>query len=191
MARIAVLDGHPDPDPARFVHALADAYARGAEAAGHEVLRIALASLDFPLLRSRAEWIDASPLPVIAEAQETLRWASHWAIFHPLWLGEMPALLKGFFEQIGRPGFALDESGQWPRPLLTGRSARVVITMGMPALAYRLWFGAPSYRALKRHILEFSGVRPVRASIIGMVEASPAARSHWLAKIERLGAAAR
>jgi putative NADPH-quinone reductase len=27
-------------------------------------------------------------------------------IIYPLWLGAMPALLKGFFEQVFRPGFA-------------------------------------------------------------------------------------
>ena len=28
----------------------------------------------------------------------------------PLWMGDMPAELKGFFEQVLRPGFALGES---------------------------------------------------------------------------------
>lgn len=45
--RIAIIDGHPDADPARFVHALASRYADGALAAGHELRRIDLARLDF------------------------------------------------------------------------------------------------------------------------------------------------
>jgi putative NADPH-quinone reductase len=52
--RNAVIDGHPDPDPVRFCHALAAAYAEGAAQAGHAVERITLATLDVPLLRSRA-----------------------------------------------------------------------------------------------------------------------------------------
>ena len=48
--RITLIDGHPDPDPGRFVHALADTYAAAALAAGHEVRRIVVAELSFDLL---------------------------------------------------------------------------------------------------------------------------------------------
>jgi putative NADPH-quinone reductase len=52
----------------------------------------------------------------------------------PLWHGTMPALLKAFIEQVMRPGVALRyrERG-FPQGLLTGRSARLVVTVGMPA----------------------------------------------------------
>ena len=46
----------------------------------------------------------------IAAAQADIQWADHVAIFYPLWLGTMPALLKAFLEQVMRPGFALGES---------------------------------------------------------------------------------
>jgi putative NADPH-quinone reductase len=66
--------------------------------------------------------------------------AQHLAIFFPLWHGTMPALLKVFIEQVMRPGIALEyRKHGFPRGLLTGRSARLVVTMGMPALIYR-WF---------------------------------------------------
>ena len=32
-----------------------------------------------------------------------MRWAEHWLFLFPLWHGTMPALLKGFLEQILRP----------------------------------------------------------------------------------------
>lgn len=61
----------------------------------------------------------------------------------------MPALLKGFLEQALRPDFAFAHAkeGRGWSPRLGGRSARIVVTMGMPALAYRWWFGAHSRRA--------------------------------------------
>ena len=62
MSRILIIDGHPDPDRARFVHALADAYADGA-ALRHEVRRIDLAGLDIPLIRSQSEWMETAPPP--------------------------------------------------------------------------------------------------------------------------------
>ncbi len=187
MSNILLIDGHPDPDRARFVHALADAYAEGAEAGGHEVRRIALARLDFPLLRSRTAWTDHAPPGTIADAQEAILWARHLVFFYPLWLGDMPALLKGFLEQVARPGFALGE-GTTPRPLLGGRSARLVVTMGMPAIFYRCYFGAHSVKSFERNILRFAGIRPVSHTLVGNVEGKDANRHGWLEKRAALGA---
>ncbi len=54
--RILIIDGHPDPDSARFGHALARDYADGARRAGHEVSVLTVADIQFRLLRSAAEW---------------------------------------------------------------------------------------------------------------------------------------
>jgi putative NADPH-quinone reductase len=49
----------------------------------------------------------------------------------------MPVLLKAFLEQVMRPGVALEcRKHGFPRGLLAGHSARLVVTMGMPALIY-------------------------------------------------------
>lgn len=189
MSRIAIIDGHPDPDRDHFVHALADAYAEGASRF-HEVDRIDIAALDFPILRSTKEWrADAKPVAAIADAQEIIRRASHVAIFYPLWLGDMPALLKGFLEQVARPGFALamGESG-FPKQLLKGRSARIVVTMGMPTPFYRLFYRAHCVKSFKRNILRFVGFKPVRVSLIGNVESGSAYRRKWLARMREIGA---
>ena len=188
MARIAIIDGHPDPDRRHFVHALADAYAEGASAC-HEVDRIDIATLDFPLIRSAAEWQTGKPVPAIAEAQAAIRRAGHLALFYPLWLGDVPALLKGFLEQVARPGFAIAQSENgFPKRLLKGRSARVVVTMGMPARFYTWFYRAHSLRSLERNILGFAGISPVRHSIIGSVEKNRAVREAWLEAMRELGA---
>lgn len=71
-------------------------------------------------------------------------------------------------------------------PLLKGRSARLIVTMGMPAFFYRLYYRAHSLKSLKRNILEFCGIAPVRASLVGTVEAA-GHRELWLAKVQALG----
>jgi len=188
MTRIAIIQGHPDPHHGHFCHALAAAYAEGAAKGGHEVRRIDVADLDFPILRSKDEW--ESPLPdgPLAEAQRTIVWAEHLMIVHPLWLGEMPALLKAFLEQVARGGFGVDAAGGFMRRPLRGRSARVVVTMGMPALIYRWYFGAHGLKNLRRGILGFVGVRPVRATLIGMIERpDDLAHARWLDRLEALG----
>ena len=192
MSHIAIIQGHPDPAGGHYGHDLADAYAQGADAAGHDVQRIEVARLEFPVLRTQAEFERAAPVADIRAAQDTILWADHLVILYPLWLGTMPALLKAFFEQVLRPGFAFDESTRLPRKRLKGRSARIVVTMGMPALIYRWYFGAHGLRGLERNILGFCGIRPIRASLIGMVEAGGDPRhAKWLDRMSRLGSRAR
>jgi putative NADPH-quinone reductase len=187
--RIAILQGHPDPAGGHFVHALADAYERAAREAGHEVRRIDVARLEFPLVHNAKQW-EWQPVPEpIGEAQQAIAWAQHLVILYPLWLGDMPALLKAFFEQALRPGFALGKAppGRMPKKLLAGRSARIVVTMGMPAFFYRIYYRAHSLKSLKRNILEACGVAPVRSTLIGMVEGSNDARDGWLIRLAVLG----
>jgi putative NADPH-quinone reductase len=101
----------------------------------------------------------------------------------------MPAFTKGFLEQLFRVGFAMkveDGGRKWTR-LLKGKSARIVVTMGMPAFVYRWFFGAHSLKSLERNILKFCGISPIRESLIGMVEGSAEHRAHWLHKMSVYG----
>lgn len=190
MARITIIDGHPDPDRQHFVHALADAYAEGAETR-HEVKRVDVGWLDFPLLRSPKSWLEDRPPSAIAAAQQAIAWAQHLVFVYPLWLGDVPALFKGFLEQVARPGFAIGKMGKgFPEKLLAGRSARVIVTMGMPATFYQLYFRAHSLKSLERNILGFAGLGPIRHSIVGSVDKSDAHRRKWLKRVRELGVVA-
>lgn len=188
--RVLIIDGHPDAQAEHYLHALSTAYRDGALAGGHTVRSIIVSELPFPLLRTKDDFESGSPCDAIRNCQEALSWADHVVILFPLWLGSMPALLKGFFEQLLRPGFAF-ASGSRGRPgakLLAGKSARVIVTMGMPALFYRWYFRGHSLKALKRNVLGVCGIWPVRASVIGPVESmSQAGRGNWLARVQRLG----
>ncbi|GAA4333400.1 NAD(P)H-dependent oxidoreductase [Pigmentiphaga soli] len=189
--RIAVIVGHPDPDDNRYGRVLARTYAEAARRAGHEAREIDVGRLDFPLLRTRAEWNAPGALPdSLRAAQQDIGWADHLAIFFPLWMGTVPALLKGFFEQVLRPGFAIaatDDDARYHR-LLAGKSARVVVTMGMAAPIYRWYFGAGGVRGLERNILAFCGIAPIRTTMIGMIaNRNDSARKRALDRIRRYG----
>jgi putative NADPH-quinone reductase len=181
---ILVIDAHPDPTRGRLVHALADQYASAAEAGGHLVQVVRLCELEFPWLHSAKEF-SAQPLGVIASQQEHIRWADHVVIIYPLWLGSMPALLKAYLEQVMRPGFAFayGKGKSLPTKLLAGKSARIVVTMGMPSLFYQLYYRSHSVRSLARNILGFVGFKPVRVSLIGNVEGSASARRRCIDKL--------
>jgi putative NADPH-quinone reductase len=187
--QLAIIQGHPDPAGNRFCHALADAYAEGAASAGHEVSRTEIARIEFPLLRTQQEFETGSLPGTLVPARDALVAAQHVLILFPLWHGTMPALLKGFIEQVMRPGVALEYRKEgFPRRLLAGRSAHLVVTMGMPALIYRWYFRAHGVRGLERSVLRFSGMKPVRETLLGMVASvGDARRRRWLDRMRDNG----
>lgn len=188
--KILLLQGHSDASATHFGHSPADAYERAARETGHDVRVIRIAALDFPLLRSKAAWDAEAVPPMLQSAQDAIRWAEHIVLFFPLWLGGMPAITRGFLEQVLRPGFALalPAEGGLGVKLLKGRSARIVVTMGMPALVYRWYFRAHSLKALERNVLGFVGIAPIHETLVGLVESmSDAQRGKWLQKFAVMG----
>lgn len=128
-----------------------------------------VAKLDFPLLRTQEEFEGGSLPTSLQQARDDMRWAEHWVILFPLWHGTLPALFKGFLEHIFRPGFAMEyQKDAFPKRLLAGRSARIVVTMGMPAWMYRWYFGAFGVRGFEKSMLSFAGIRPIRESLYGL-----------------------
>jgi putative NADPH-quinone reductase len=192
MAHIAIIVGHARRDT--FCEALGYAYKRGAAAGGHTADLFVLSRMQFdPILHEGFSQPQALE-PDLQTAQGAISRANHVVLVFPLWMGGMPAILKGFIERIFQPGFAMqrNESDTSYTPMLKGRSARVIMTMGMPAPVYRWWFGAHELKMLTRNILHFVGIRPVRATVLGMIGiASDARRRHWLAQVEALGRDAR
>jgi putative NADPH-quinone reductase len=190
VRRVLIINGHPDPSPSRFCAALCDAYAAGARAAGREVRRLDVATLDLPPIRSAEDFIGGPLTPDVQRAQAGVTWADHIVVVHPLWLGSAPALFKTFCEQVFRYGFALPAptpDSKMPAGLLKGRSARIIVTMGMPALVYRLGFGAFGVRSFERSVLWLAGMRPIRRTLIGQVEGAAEIRQRALHKVRRLG----
>ena len=186
---IVIIQGHPDPSGRHLCHALADAYAEGAKDKGNAVYRIELVQLDIPVLRSQAEFESGTLPESLNAARNAIVSADNIVLVFPLWLGTMPALVKAFFEQVMRPGvaFAYQRSGL-PRKLLSGRLARIVVTMGMPAFVF---FFSHAMRALNRNILGFVGIKPFRTTLFGLVaDTAEAKRRRWIDHMHTLGSRA-
>jgi putative NADPH-quinone reductase len=188
--RVLIIDGHPDPAPQRYVHALAAAYAKEAMSVGHEVRTVIVANLTFPALRTKSEYESIATCETVARIQDDLAWCDHLVVVFPLWLGSMPALFKGLLEQVLRPRFVLEMPDHGvTKKRLRSKSVRVIVTMGMPALAYRWYYRAHSLKCLKRNVLSFCGMGPIRSSVIGMV--GVASTEHHIRWLERIGQYAR
>ncbi len=183
---VLVINGHPDPSPQRLCSALADAYEKGAAQARLSTTRINIGAINFPLLRNAADFLSEPLDSDLLSARAHMRDADHIVFIYPLWLGGPPALLKGFMEQIARKEFALGAGVHgWPIGKLRGRSAHVIVTMGMPALAYRLWFGAHGVKAFNRSILGIAGIKPVVTTYLGGM--SPTRSLKFIAQAEHFG----
>jgi NAD(P)H dehydrogenase (quinone) len=189
MKRIAIILGHPSVDS--FCGALASAYAEGADSSGAAVRRIELAKLKFDPILHRGYKADQPGEPDLTRARETLAWSEHQTWIWPLWYGSAPALVKGFVERALIPGFAVEPLDRPPyfRPLLRGRSGRLIVTMQMPRLYYRLAAGSRATRTFRKQILEFVGISPVHEMLCcGVEDSTKAQREGWLQAAGALGA---
>ncbi len=188
MANVMIVVGHPQRDS--YCAALGQAYLRGAESGGHRAKLFLLAEMNFDAIL-REGYRRLQPLePDLVAAREALLGCDHVVFIFPLWCGDMPAILKGFIERVLQPDLLkVQESGgsaSWR--ILKGKSARVIMTMGMPGWFYRWYFGAHALKLLRRNILQFTGVRPVRSRILGMIATvSEDRRKEWLREVEALG----
>lgn len=186
--RILIVQGHPDPSTPHFCHALAEAYERGASQAGHDIRKIDVATLPLTFLRSQTEWETGEVPDYAREAQDAVLWADHIVVLFPLWMGGMPAVLRAWFEQSFRANFAFETTETGMVRHLKGKSARLVVTMGMPSIFYRWYFGQPGTKLLRRSVLGFAGVSPIRQTLVGMIEKMPAERAGKLmSELEALG----
>ena len=188
MSKIMIVVGHPQRTT--LCEALGQAYARGAAAAGHDAKLFLLSGMSFDAILHDG-YRKVQPLePDLQAAYETLAACDHLVLIFPLWCGDMPALLKGFIERILQPDLIARENTEnamdWN--IFANKSARIVMTMGMPVSIYRWWYRGHALKLLTRNILHFIGIKPVRHTLYGMIATSkPAARERWLRDLEALG----
>lgn len=186
--RVLVILGHPQNDS--LCGTLARAYAESARSAGAEVREMELGNLTFdPILHEGYRQIQALE-PDLVQAQKLMQWAEHLVFVYPNWWGSMPALMKGFFDRVLLPGFAFKyrhDSPWWDR-LLAGRSAHLIVTMDTPPWVYRWLWKMPGHNQMRRTILDFCGIKPVKITSFGSVkESTQAQRAQWIATVRKIG----
>lgn len=188
MKKVLLINAHPDKKS--FCNELALAYKRGAELSNAECTLVNLADLNFdPILkfgyRERTELE-----PDLKNMQTEISKAEHLVFVYPNWWGTYPALLKGFIDRTFLPKFAFayrENSLLWDK-LLTGKSARLIVTMDTPCWYYSLVFKKPGHNSMQKGILGFSGIKPVKVTSFGPMKTSDdTKRKLWLSSVEKLG----
>jgi len=186
--KVLIILGHPNKET--FCGSLAESYKKGALISGAEVKEILISDLRFdPVLHRGYKEIQELE-PDLVEAQELIKWAEHLVFVYPTWWATMPALLKGFIDRVFLPGFAFkyrENSAFWYK-YLTGKSARIIVTMDAPAWYNFLAYGNAGQKAMKRGTLQFCGIKPVKVTTIGGVKGMKKEQlTNWLTKTEKLG----
>ncbi|TAG30577.1 MAG: flavodoxin family protein [Sphingobacteriia bacterium] len=188
MKKILIINGHPDKESFNF--ALVESYKKGAVASGADVKEIYISELNFnPNLQFGYRKRTALE-PDLIDAQEKIMWAEHLVWIYPVWWGSIPAIMKGFIDRVFLPGFAFQKrvNSVWWDKLLKKKSARIISTLDQPAWYYWLVYRQPSNNAMKKLILQFCGISPVRVTTIGPIRLSKETyRQNWLRKVEKLG----
>jgi len=188
MKKILIINGHPNAES--FCSALAEAYRKGALRFGMEISEIVIRDLVFnPNLPFGYQKVSELE-PDLVASQEKIKWADHLVWIHPVWWGGLPAIAKGFIDRVFVPGFAFKyrENSVWWDKLLTGKTAHIITTLDQPSIYYWLVFGRPSVNQLKKSVLKFCGIKPVKVTYIGPIRTSNLEfREQWLKKVEMLG----
>jgi NAD(P)H dehydrogenase (quinone) len=186
--KILIINGHPNHQSFNF--GIVEAYLKGAKSAGAEIKEIVIADLNFNPNLQFGYQKRTELEPDLLESWEKIQWADHLVWVHPVWWGGLPAIMKGFIDRLFLPGFAFqyrENSSLWDK-LLKGKTAHIITTLDQPGWFYRFYFRRPSVNQLKRSILQFCGISPVKVSYIGIVKNStPEMREKWLDKVEGWG----
>ncbi|UWR22796.1 NAD(P)H-dependent oxidoreductase [Sulfitobacter sp. S190] len=191
--RIFILNGHPAQKSLN--KSLATCYATAARAAGHEVRLIHIDTLDFDIDYGLAGTQHHKPLEDgLEQLIGNLEWCEHFVLLSPMWWGGIPAKLKGAFDRSLLPGRAYDTrvpAGKMPRPMLEGRTARVILTSDTPRWFLSLMYRSALIHQLRGQVLNFIGFRPARFTFLsGASKAPDKTVAKWLSRIDGLGSAA-
>ena len=188
MKKILLINAHPDKES--FCFALAESYKKGADSTGANCKLINLADLDFTLNLSHGYKQITELEPDLLKIQQDILDANHLVFVYPTWWGTYPALLKGFIDRTLLPGFAFkyrDNSIFWDK-LLKDKTARLIVTMDTPKWYNFLVYKNAGHNSMKKAILEFCGIKPVKITAFGPIKTSDdIKRKQWLEEVEALG----
>jgi putative NADPH-quinone reductase len=185
---ILIIHGHPVNDS--FMDQLQQAYIEAARANGASIRQLVLRELQYEINFKEGYRGNQALEPDLLAAQEAISWADHLVFFYPNWWGTYPALLKGFIDRTFLPGFAFRyKTGRTdPDRLLKGKTARLVVTMDSPKWYYYLVQFAPGHHAMRKGLLHFVGIKPVKITTLGLLrKADEKRRASWLKLMGKMG----
>ncbi|TGL55911.1 flavodoxin family protein [Leptospira kemamanensis] len=168
---ILIILGHPNLNS--YCAQLAETYAEAAKSSGFDTHLLKLKELDFDynLNFGYDKTIKQELEPDILRSQSLIQKADHLVFVYPSWWASMPAILKAWIDRVFLPGFAFSyqKHSPFPKQLLKGKTARIIITMDAPTWYYKWINRAPGVRLLKHGTLEFCGVKNIKVTYLDQI----------------------
>lgn len=185
-----------------YAHPAADSYQASLhrrvvqvlKARGDDVVDFDLYEMKFDPAMQSDEWrghSDLSPTPADLQVYvDALKWAEACVFCFPTWWSGMPAVLKGYFDRVWRPGVAFEvpQDGGLIKPaLLNIRRMGVVTTCGSPWWYTRLYMQDPGRKVLLRGMKTCVGrtEKHLYLSKYSVESISDEARESFARKVER------
>lgn len=189
--KIFVLNGHPAETS--LSRSFTETYAHAAKDAGYDVRITNIHELDFDPDYGFSGYKNQKPLePGLERVLKDIEWSDHVVLATPMWWGGLPAKLKGLFDRVLLPGRAFDtrvKPGAMPKPMLSGRTARVILTSDTPGWVFWLIYRNAVLFQVKKQILGFVGIKPSKITYFSGASHPKEGRvGQWMASVRRLGA---
>ena len=110
-----------------------------------------------------------------------------------MWWGNLPAVTRGLFDRVMLPGRTFDTRNTtaigFPKPMLTGRTAQLIMTADTPLWALRLFYSRSVLHNIYGQIFKFVGLKPLKPLYFaGATDAKTPKIDGWM---RRVGGAAR
>ncbi len=188
MKRTLIIMGHPDRES--LCNSLAESYEKGAKENGSDVRILKLFDMKFNPFLEKGYKAKQPLEPDLEKAKEDIAWAEHLVFVYPVWWASIPAVLKGFIDRVFTPGFAF-HSGRKngiPEKLLKGRTGRLIVTMDSPKWYYKWFMKSASQMMMKKGVLEFCGIKPVKITEFTPIKfSSEKIKLNWIDKVYTMG----
>ena len=190
--KINVVYAHPAADS--YQASLHQRLVQVLKARGDEVVDFDLYAMKFDPTMQPEEWrghYDLSQTPKDLQIYiNALKWAEACVFCFPTWWLGMPAVLKGYFDRVWRPGiaFELPQDGGLIKPaLLNIRRWGVVTTCGSPWWYTRLYTQDPGRKVLLRGLKTMCGrtEKHLYLAKYSVESISSEARESFARKVER------
>ncbi|QFR39772.1 NAD(P)H-dependent oxidoreductase [Candidatus Gracilibacteria bacterium 28_42_T64] len=92
--------------------------------------------------------------------QDKITWADQLVFIFPIWWGQVPAIMKNFFDTNFENNFAFRYTKKGQEGLLKGKTARVFATCDAPGFIYKLFIFPNRIKGyFKMYLLGFCGIK--------------------------------
>lgn len=116
--------------------------------------------------------------------QEKISGADELVFVFPIWWGDMPAIMKNFWDCNFTAGFAFRYENGKSVGLLTGKSARIIATSGAPSFFYTVILHIQLLWNLNR--IKFCGIKQKSCTVFGDMSSPKTDRSRLVESISKL-----